>query len=288
MLSNNVKDLVKLALSEDIGTGDITTEPLSLALGEGMFAFVAKDQFVLAGAELAKYIFQKIDKTLEVSFNCRDGAIVNAGSRFGTVQGNMASILTAERIALNFLQRLSGIATNAFEMNKIMMDGRSGVSGLPVLKLLDTRKTTAGWRTLEKYAVRMGGGGNGRFGLYDAAVIKESHIDSVGGIDVAVGLVRGKVPVTARICVEVRNLAEVQAAVDAKADIIMIDGMDSAEIVQACTIAKGRAKINLSIGADLSLLRRYAKLPVDYISVGALTQTIINAEISLKLLSKKK
>ena len=288
MITHNVKELVKLALHEDIGSGDITTEPLIPALGEGLFAFVARENFVMAGAEIVKYVFHEVDPELEVSFSVADGAPVKAKSRFGTIKGSMASILTGERVALNFLQRLSGIATSAFEMNRLLMDSRSGTAGLPVVKLLDTRKTTAGWGALEKYAVRTGGGANYRFGLYDAAVIKESHIDTVDGIDIAVSLVRGKIPVTAKICVEVRNLEEAEAAVNAKADIILIDEMEAPNIVKACQLAEGKSRICLSVGSDMKQLAKYAKLPVDYIAVGALTQTVKNVDISLKLLNMLK
>ena len=286
MIAHSIKKLIELALQEDIGTGDITTEPLIPALGEGLFSFEAKEAFVVAGIDIVKAVFHEIDPALELAFNCGDGEPVTAGTRFGTVRGSMASILTGERVALNFIQRMSAIATNAFNLCTLLKNSRLGIMNLPVVKILDTRKTTAGWRALEKYAVRAGGGSNDRFGLYDAAMIKESHIDTAGGIDIAIGLIRGKIPVTSRICVEVRNFDEVQAAVDAKADIILIDEMDAPTIVEACKHAQGKAKICLSVGSDMEQFAKYAKLPVDYIAVGALTQNVKNVNISLKLIKK--
>ncbi len=283
MLPYNIKQLIQLALSEDIGTGDITTSPLKPVLGKGTFAFIAKDNFILAGTEVVKAVFKEIDPTLEVAFKYEDGDPVDSGARFGSVKGSMASVLTGERVALNFIQRLSGIATHTAKLVRTLIGGRINQPNARSIRITDTRKTIAGWRSLEKYAVRVGGGLNHRMGLYDAVLIKDNHIDAAGGIEAAISLVRAKIPVSSKIEVEARTLNEVMQALDAKADIIMLDMADLTTVVEACKIVDGRAKVELSGDIDENDLSRYAKLPIDYISVGSLTQKAPGIDISLKL-----
>lgn len=274
MLDSKLIDaLVDLAIEEDIGHGDITSD----AIDDGKtatFRFISKEKFILCGTILAEKVFKAIDPTIQVEFNQKDGDHTIPGNIFGYVKGSSYAILKGERTALNFLQRLSGIATNTSRYV-----GALGNSGI---KLLDTRKTTPGHRVIQKYAVKIGGGNNHRFGLYDGVMLKDNHIDAAGGITVAVEKVRQSIPSTIKIEVETRTLAEVQEAVNSKADIIMLDNFSIDDIQKACDIINKQAMIEISGGVTLENIGQYTSLNVDYISVGALTHQALSVDISLK------
>lgn len=274
MLNMMVLDkLIEIALTEDIGCGDITTNAVSDFLGEGKCFFFAKEDFILCGTDVVKRVFWHLNSKLNVDFKKCDGDFVKDGEKFGVVSGEMKDILTGERVALNFLQRLSGIATAT---NKYVKK----INGTNI-KLLDTRKTTPGHRVLEKYAVKVGGGYNHRFGLFDGVMLKDNHIDAAGGIKKAVAAVKERIPATVKIEVECRTLLDVKDAVEAGADIVMLDNFRVDEISKAKELAKD-IKVEISGGITLENIDNYVKYNVDYISVGSLTHNIRSVDISLK------
>lgn len=274
-LKNALVDrLIDLALEEDMGRGDISGSPLASQMPPSEFRYLAKQDMVLCGLDFVRRVFALLDPSLIVTFHKKDGDKLQKGDIIGTVQGATASILAGERTTLNFLQRLSGIATITARYADIL----KGSS----VRLLDTRKTTPGWRVLEKYAVRTGGGYNHRFGLFDGVMLKDNHIDAAGGITNAVRIVRDETPTTIRIEVETRNLAEVEEAVLAGADIIMLDNFDDDKVREACALVAGRAKVEISGGVTPERLEVIRNLPVDYVSVGALTHQATSVDISLK------
>src|SRR5665647_874106 len=256
-------DLIKRSLEEDIGYGDITTLSVVPAeqISEGLF--IAKTAGVIAGLEVARAVFRQLDP--EIIFNglIKDGDAVQSGETIAKVRGRSRALLTGERTALNFLQRLSGIASQTRQWVEIIKDSQAS--------LLDTRKTTPGLRVLEKYAVAVGGARNHRFGLYDGVMIKDNHIIAAGGIQRAVAMARARVPHTLKIEVEVENLDQLQVALTAKADIIMLDNMDPATMKAAVAIVKGRALLEASGGIKAANLLEVAQTGVDFISMGALT-----------------
>lgn len=274
MLDSKLIDtLVELAIDEDIGHGDITSDAIENG-SSSTFRFISKEVFILCGTILAEKVFKAIDPNIKVRFTQKDGELTEPGKVFGWVVGSTYSILKGERTALNFLQRLSGIATNT---NKFVKEiGNSSI------KLLDTRKTTPGHRTIQKYAVKVGGGNNHRFGLYDGVMLKDNHIDAAGGIAKAVEMVRNNIPSTIKIEVETRTLSEVKEALTAKADIIMLDNFEIDDIQKACVIIDKQAMIEISGGVTLENIHTYTSLDVDYISVGALTHQALSVDISLK------
>ncbi|MEF3255515.1 MAG: carboxylating nicotinate-nucleotide diphosphorylase, partial [Deferribacterales bacterium] len=202
--SHLIDRLIELALEEDIGRGDVSTMSISEYVGKGEFQFGAKEAFILCGTEIARKVFEKIDPEIKVEFYRKDGDKILKGEKFGSVIGKVGSILTGERTALNFLQRLSGISTNTKKYVDLLKDSK--------IKIIDTRKTTPGHRILEKYAVAVGGGGNHRFGLFDGIMLKDNHIDAVGGIKKAVEIARSYSPITIKIEVEARNIEDVTEA----------------------------------------------------------------------------
>lgn len=267
-------DLIKLSLKEDIGHTDITTEAISEFLTRGEFYFLAKDNFILCGTDIVKRVFWHLNQEIIVEFVKNDGDFVKKGEKFGFVRGESKYILSGERVSLNFLQRLSAIAT---ETNKYVkkLEGSK-------IKILDTRKTTPGHRILEKYAVRIGGGSNHRFGLFDGVMLKDNHIDAAGGIRNAVEIVRGKIPSTVKIEVEARNLKEVAEAAAAEVDIIMLDNFEVADIPKAREIAGKNIKLEVSGGVTLENIDKYIDYDIDYISVGSITHNFKSVDISLK------
>ncbi|TYB33462.1 MAG: carboxylating nicotinate-nucleotide diphosphorylase [Flexistipes sinusarabici] len=276
MLKNYLVDkLIELALLEDIGHGDITTESIFKGNKTSRFYFLAKEEMVLCGTEIVKKVFSSMNSDIETNFYFKDGDKIQQDTYLGEVTGNVSSILTGERAALNFLQRLSGIATNTRRYTTCLKDSD--------IKILDTRKTTPGHRVLEKYAVKVGGGANHRFGLFDGVLIKDNHIDAAGSISDAVKKAKESIPSTIKIEVEIRNLTELQEAVKAGADIVMLDNFKRDEIIEACKIVNKRAKIELSGGITLEEIGRLKKYDIDYISVGALTHSSGNIDISLKI-----
>jgi len=276
---NIIKRIIDTALSEDIGHGDITS---SLLIPEDIPAkgiITAEDDIVLAGLAVAEEVFKRLDGAAVFEGLASDGDSVKAGTVIAHVSGNGRALLTGERVALNFLQRLSGIAA----LSKKYADA---VRGLPV-RISDTRKTTPGLRTLEKYAVRAGGCFNHRYGLFDGILIKENHIALTSGVEEAVSAAKMKSPHTIKVEVEVKNLEEVKAAVKCKADIIMLDNMDIAMMKEAVEIIRGQSDreilIEASGGMSLDRVRDVALTGVDIISVGALTHAAAWVNISMDI-----
>lgn len=275
-LFNNpqVEQIITLALNEDIGTGDITTLSTIPADKTALGRFVAKEDMILCGIDLAAHIFARVDPSIELKANFKDGDAVKKGDVIATVSGNAQNVLTGERTALNFMQRLTGIATRTHA-------SVAEVAGTNA-KITDTRKTTPGLRVLEKYAVRVGGGTNHRFNLADGVLIKDNHIAVSGGIKNAVKNARAVIPHTLKIEVEVETKEQLAEALDAGADIIMLDNM-SYDLMRECVgLVAGRALVEASGNMGEKNLREVAETGVDIISIGALTHTVKAADISLK------
>ena len=275
-LFNNpqVEQIITLALNEDIGTGDITTLSTIPADKTALGRFVAKEDMIICGIDLAAHIFARVDPSIELKANFKDGDAVKKGDVIATVSGNARNVLTGERTALNFMQRLTGIATRTHA-------SVAEVAGTNA-KITDTRKTTPGLRVLEKYAVRVGGGTNHRFNLADGVLIKDNHIAVSGGIQNAVKNARAVIPHTLKIEVEVETKEQLAEALDAGADIIMLDNM-SYDLMRECVgLVAGRALVEASGNMGEKNLREVAETGVDIISIGALTHTVKAADISLK------
>ena len=267
--------LIEIALREDIGDGDITTSSIVNAPLEATAHLVAKEGLILAGIDIFHRVYKKLDADLELIKHFEDGDEVSQGSMIGEISGKVAVILKGERIALNFLQHLSGIATLT---HKFVMK----VESYPV-KILDTRKTTPGWRALEKYAVKMGGGENHRFGLFDAVLIKDNHISAAGGIGEAVRRVKDNVPHSFKIEVETSNLQEVKEALDSGVNTIMLDNMSTEMMKEAVAMVNKRVLVEASGNTGLDNIKEIAGTGVDFISVGALTHSAKAVDISLKV-----
>ncbi len=270
------KVLFDLAWNEDIGVGDITTNSLIDPKEHKNARFVAKASGVVAGLPIAEMVFRKLDSQLRFSIFKNDGSHVNPGDVIAEFSGTYRALLTGERIALNFLQHLSGIATYTALCVK-------EVAGTKV-QLLDTRKTLPGFRHLHKYAVRMGGGSNHRFGLYDLAMIKDNHIKVAGGITKAIEEVRKTIPPGIKIEVETTCFEEVKEAVSMLPDIIMLDNMSTALMKECVALIDGHTKVEASGNMTLERLREVAETGVDYISVGALTHSVKALDISQQLI----
>jgi nicotinate-nucleotide pyrophosphorylase (carboxylating) len=270
-----IDPLIELAIAEDVGSGDITTEATISDAQIARGTIVAQTSGIIAGLPIADRVFQKIDPSLEFQTFVNDGQSVEGMTPVANVSGAASSILTAERIVLNFLQRLSGTATLTAQFVAV-------AAGFPV-KIIDTRKTTAGWRTIQKYAVRVGGGYNHRFGLYDGVLIKDNHIIAAGGIAQAVERARSIAPHTSKIEIEVETLNQVEEALQAKADILLFDNMPVGLMEAAVARVAGRAITEASGGITLDKVEAVATTGVDLISVGALTHSAIPLDISLDL-----
>ena len=275
-LFNNpqVEQIITLALNEDIGTGDLTTLSTIPADKTATGRFVAKEDMIICGIDLAAHIFGRVDPSIELKANFKDGDAVKKGNVIAIVSGNAQNVLTGERTALNFMQRLTGIATRTHA-------SVAEVAGTNA-KITDTRKTTPGLRVLEKYAVRVGGGTNHRFNLADGVLIKDNHIAVSGGIQNAVKNARAVIPHTLKIEVEVETKEQLAEALDAGADIIMLDNMSNDLMRECVGIVAGRALVEASGNMGEKSLREVAETGVDIISVGALTHTVKAADISLK------
>ena len=270
----SLNKLIETALSEDWGTGDITTMSTVPSGKIIKGKFIAKADGVLCGMDAAKAVFAYVDKDVRMSSFFEDGQDVKTGDILATIEGSAVSVLMGERLALNLMQRMSGIATNT--KNTV-----EKVKGFDV-KILDTRKTTPGLRLLEKYAVKTGGGYNHRFSLSDGVLIKDNHIKAAGGITNAIESARKNVPHTLKIEVEVETMEQVKQAVEAGADIIMLDNMTNEQMKQAVEFIGGRALTEASGNMDKKDLARVAETGVDFISIGALTNSIYPLDISLK------
>ena len=267
------RDLVRRALAEDVGRGDITTAG-TIDPGQRARAIVlAKSRLILAGLEVAHEAFRQIDPAVEMNVHRRDGSRCEPGTKVADITGSAAALLTAERTALNFLQRLSGIAT----LTRQFVDAAGGR-----ITVLDTRKTTPLMRALEKYAVRAGGGANHRFGLDDGILIKDNHVRLAGGVAAAVARMREAnrdLPVE----VEAQSLGEVEAAVRAGADIVLLDNLSTADIIQAVALCRGNARTEVSGGVTLARIPELAATGADYVSVGALTHSAPAADLSFEI-----
>lgn len=274
----NLRQIIKNALSEDVGSGDITTNSVVPKNLKVKAAIVACEEGVVCGLSVAKEVFKIFDKDVKFKIVAKDGQKVKEGKMLARIEGKARTILTCERVALNFLQRLSGIATLT---NKFVQKAKPyGV------KILDTRKTMPGLRFLEKYAVKVGGGTNHRFGLYDGILIKDNHIKIAGCAANAVRLAKKKYPHD-RVEVEAQSLHEVKVAVGTRADIIMLDNMKPKDIRKALKMINGKYEVEISGGINLSNVLRAAKLKVDCISVGALTHSAEGLNISLDILDDR-
>lgn len=267
-------ELIHHALEEDIGPSDITTATLIPEKTEAHALFVAKGKFVLAGIQFCIEVFRILDSSISFQTFFNEGAQVKKGDVIAEVFGKTHAILKGERVSLNILQRLSGIATIT---NKYV----EKVKNLST-KIFDTRKTTPCYRFMEKYAVRMGGGNNHRFGLFDGIIIKDNHIEAVGSIKKAIGKLK-KTQYLHKIEVEIENLHDLKEAIAAGADIVMLDNMSLKDIRKAVKIVKGRAIIEASGNITLDNVRKIAETGVDFVSIGALTHSAVAADISLKI-----
>jgi nicotinate-nucleotide pyrophosphorylase (carboxylating) len=274
-----IEEIIDRALAEDLIKGDVTTEALIAGDRRGTGFIVAKKEGILAGINVAKQVFHRVDPELEVELLLEDGAGVKPGSKVANVSGRVAGILAAERVALNFLQRLSGIAS---ETNRYV----EAVKGLPV-RIMDTRKTTPGLRVLEKYAVKVGGGENHRMSLGDGILIKDNHLAALRsqGLNVKqiVAKARQNSPQRLPVEVEVGTVSEALEAVEAGADIVMLDNMNLENMRKAVKSIHGRALVEASGGITLDNVRSVAETGVDFISIGALTHSVRALDISLEL-----
>lgn len=261
-----VSEVIKNALEEDIKTGDITTN-LLIPEDKNASAFMkAKENGVIAGMEIAEMVFKYISKEIQWKALVNDGDTVKAGDKIAEIKGSYRAILTGERLALNFLQRLSGIATETAKYVELVKGTNT--------EILDTRKTVPGLRILDKYAVKAGGGTNHRIGLFDMVMIKDNHIEVAGSITKAVNNIREKLAEGIKIEVETKNLEEVKEALAAKADVIMLDNMDNQSMTEAVKIVNRNAKTEASGNMTLDRIKGVAETGVDYISIGALTHSV--------------
>lgn len=270
--------LIHLALAEDLGPGDVTTDALVPPDATGTAVIWAKEKMVLAGLDVARRVFELVDPTVEIDPHFRDGDFIDATSKVkvASVKGPLRSLLYGERTALNFLQRLSGIATWVRHHVEQLPQGKT--------RLVDTRKTTPGWRVLEKAAVRLGGGSNHRFGLFDGILIKDNHINAYGSVGAAVQKARANAHHLLKIEVEVASLDQVQEALDVGADVIMLDNMDFETMEQALKLIDGRALVEVSGNITRQDIAALAKIGVDIISMGALTHSAVAVDLSMKII----
>ncbi len=274
-ITPRTEHLIELALDEDAGLGDVTSRSIFPARHVSRAFIEAGHDLTICGLEIAARVFARVDPALKVKLTARDGDRVKKGGQVLTVAGPTAALLTAERTALNFIQRLSGVAT----LSRKFADAVAGTG----VRVVDTRKTTPGWRALEKYAVRCGGGVNHRSSLGEHVLIKDNHIAAAGSLTKAVKLARAGAPHLAKIEVEAKTLAEVKEAVRAAADVILLDNMAPALIRRAIVLIAGAAVVEVSGGVRFDTLLDYALPGVDVISVGALTHSAPAADLSLTL-----
>ncbi|HEX9250631.1 MAG TPA: carboxylating nicotinate-nucleotide diphosphorylase [Ignavibacteriaceae bacterium] len=280
-MSKIYKEVIKLinnALREDVKNGDITTKATILKSKKAVGKFLIKANGVIAGLEIAKAVFKQVDPKIKFEINIKDGSIVKYGDVAAIVSGKAQSLLTAERTALNFLQRMSGIATSANLFAEKVNHTKA--------KIIDTRKTVPGFRTLDKLAVKLGGCANHRIGLYDMFLIKDNHIEVAGSITKAVEacVKYNKKHLTKfKIEVETKNLKEVEEALATKADVIMLDNFEIEDMREAVKLINGKCKVEASGGVNLKTVKQIAETGVDFISVGALTHSVKALDISLEI-----
>lgn len=272
----HVDDLIKQALQEDISSEDVTTNAVMKEAVEGEVELICKQDGIIAGLDIFKRVFELLDKDTKVEFYCKDGDKVEKGQLMAVVRGDIRVLLSGERVALNYLQRMSGIATYTNSVAKLLEGSKT--------KLLDTRKTTPNMRIFEKYAVRVGGGYNHRYNLSDGVLLKDNHIGAAGGVANAIKMAKDYAPFVRKIEVEVENLDMVKEAVEAGADIIMLDNMSVEQMKEAIKLIDGKAQTECSGNVTKENIKNLTSLGVDYISSGALTHSAPILDISLKKL----
>ena len=270
--------IIKNALAEDIGKGDITTAAIIRGNRRGRAQAIAKDDFIIAGIDVFQKTFLFLDDRIEFEALTADGEKVKKGETIALVTGLLASILKAERVALNLFQRMCGIAT----LTGKFVEAVHGTKA----KILDTRKTMPGLRLLDKMAVKIGGGFNHRMGLYDGVLIKDNHIAAAGGIEAAVTAQKKNLTKKVKIEVETKNLMEVQEALNSGVDIIMLDNMPVDEMTKAVALVRGKALLEASGNVSLQNVARIAATGVDFISVGEITHSVRAADIALKIMAE--
>ncbi len=277
--SEEIDRIIKQALKEDIGKGDITTRLTVPVNIKAEARIIAKEKGILAGSSIVIMIFSTLDPKIRINFKIKEGARFNKGAVIAEIYGNVRVLLTGERTALNFLCRLSGIAT----LTRKFVDRVSHTKA----KILDTRKTTPNLRILEKYAVRIGGGINHRFGLYDMILIKDNHIEAAGSITNAVRFAQAGNNSELPIEVETKNLSEVKEAIKLKIPVIMLDNMNLNQIRKAVKLGRGKVKFEVSGGVNLKYVKKIVETGIDYISVGALTHSAPIVDMSMKITDNK-
>ena len=270
----NADGQILSALKEDITSEDITTNSVMPEYKAGEVELIAKEAGVIAGLDVFKRVFELLDEKTEISFFCKDGDDVKKGQKLGVVRGDIRVLLSGERTALNYLQRMSGIATYTRKIAGLLKGTKT--------KLLDTRKTTPNMRVFEKYAVKVGGGYNHRFNLSDGILLKDNHIGAAGGVKEAIKMAKEYAPFVRKIEVEVENLDMLREALDAGADIIMLDNMSVDDMKEAVRLAAGRAETECSGNVTAENVSRLTDIGVDYISSGALTHSAPILDLSLK------
>ncbi|MBQ4267594.1 MAG: carboxylating nicotinate-nucleotide diphosphorylase [Clostridia bacterium] len=270
----NADNLILSALQEDITSEDITTNSVMPQHQLGEVELICKEDGIVAGLDVFKRVFELLDEKTEFDFSCKDGDAVKNGQKLGTVKGDIRVLLSGERTALNYLQRMSGIATYTRKIADLL-EGTD-------TKLLDTRKTTPNMRVFEKYAVKVGGGCNHRYNLSDGILLKDNHIGASGGVKEAVTMAKEYAPFVRKIEVEVENLDMLREALEAGADIIMLDNMIVEEMKEAVKLCKGKAETECSGNVTKENVARLVDIGVDYISSGALTHSSPILDLSLK------
>ncbi len=270
----HVDELIMMALREDISGEDVSTNSVMREKAEGSVELICKQDGIVAGLGVFKRVFELLDENVQIDFKCKDGDKVTKGQLMAVIKGDIRALLSGERVALNYLQRMSGIATYTGEVASLLKGSRT--------KLLDTRKTTPNNRIFEKYAVTVGGGYNHRYNLSDGVLLKDNHIGAAGSVAKAVKMAKEYAPFVRKIEVEVENLQMVKEAVEAGADIIMLDNMTAEEMRQAIKIIDGRAETECSGNVTKENIEKIINLGVDYISSGALTHSAPIMDISLK------
>ena len=270
----NADHLILLALQEDITSEDITTNSVMREYQRGEVELICKEDGVIAGLDVFKRVFELLDESTEVVFTCADGDTVKKGQKLGLVRGDIRVLLSGERTALNYLQRMSGIATYTRAVADLLAGSKT--------KLLDTRKTTPGMRIFEKYAVKVGGGCNHRYNLSDGILLKDNHIGAAGGVKEAVMMAKEYAPFVRKIEVEVENLDMLKEALEAGADIIMLDNMSVEDMERAVALCAGKAETECSGNVTKENVARLTRIGVDYISSGALTHSAPILDLSLK------
>lgn len=266
--------LIMEALKEDISSEDVSTNAVMKEYVKGEVELICKEDGIIAGLDVYARVFELLDEKTETTLYCKDGEAVKKGQLLGKVTGDIRVLLSGERVALNYLQRMSGIATYTHSVAELLKRSKT--------KLLDTRKTTPNMRIFEKYAVRAGGGFNHRYNLSDGVLLKDNHIGAAGGVKEAILAAKEYAPFVRKIEIEVENLEMVKEAADAGADIIMLDNMSPEEMKEAIRIINGRAETECSGNVTRENIRQVTEVGVDYISSGALTHSAPILDISMK------